>query len=327
MAYSGAIGGTVFSALKVVDTAFRRCRLPAQSITAEMQQYALDALYLLLSNQANLITPSWCIDKQILPFYQGQPVATLPVGTVEVLNVNFRQLQQVVGSIVTDATHYTNYVSGGASISTVGWTWGSTGIAVTFEVSDDAITWLEVGAAPAGAVAGSRVWYDITPALAYAYFRITALTTLNIVAVVMGNLPSEIPFGVLNRDTYTQQSNLIFQGQPTTYWFQRDLPLPQLNLWPAPNLASEYSGQLIVWRHRQIMDTQNLRQEVEVPARWLDAVCSGLAFKVAEETPQVDANLVPVLEQRWLAARQLAMDGDGDGSPIFIQPMINGYTR
>jgi hypothetical protein len=37
MAYSGNIGVKTFNALKVVDHAFRRCRLPAQAITSEMQ--------------------------------------------------------------------------------------------------------------------------------------------------------------------------------------------------------------------------------------------------------------------------------------------------
>ena len=37
MAYSGTVSETTFNALKVVDHAFRRCRLPAQAITGEMQ--------------------------------------------------------------------------------------------------------------------------------------------------------------------------------------------------------------------------------------------------------------------------------------------------
>jgi hypothetical protein len=87
MAVSGSISTTSFNANRVVDTAFRRCRLPAQAITSEMQQYALDALYLLLSEMANTRTPSWCIDKLILPMYENEPRVELPQGTVEVLAV------------------------------------------------------------------------------------------------------------------------------------------------------------------------------------------------------------------------------------------------
>ena len=100
MAYSDSISGTTFNALKVVDHAFRRCRLQAQAITAEMQDYALDSLYLMLSELANIKTPSWCIEKIILPMYENQQIVTLPLGTVEVLNLNYRTLQVVTGSTV-----------------------------------------------------------------------------------------------------------------------------------------------------------------------------------------------------------------------------------
>ena len=107
MAYSGNIGGATFNALKVVDHAFRRCRLPAQAISAEMQDYALDSLQMMLAELANIKTPSWCIERVVLPMYQNQPVVTLPVGTVEVLNLNYRTLQLLSGASVTTATSYT----------------------------------------------------------------------------------------------------------------------------------------------------------------------------------------------------------------------------
>ena len=51
------------------------------------------------------------------------------------------------------------------------------------------------------------------------------------------------------------------------------------------------------------------------------------AAKVASETPSVDMNLIPILDQKYLMARQMAFDGDNDGSPTFIQPNIGVYTR
>jgi hypothetical protein len=41
----------------------------------------------------------------------------------------------------------------------------------------------------------------------------------------------------------------------------------------------------------------------------------------------VDLNLIPILEQKYMASRQTAWDGDNDGSPIFIQPAIGAYTK
>ena len=325
MAYSGSISGTTFNALKVVDHAFRRCRLPAQSITAEMQEYALESLYVFLSELANIKTPSWCIEKLILPMYQNQPIVTLPVGTVEVLNLNYRVLQVVSGAVVTTSTSNTTYFTTQTVINTVGIKWSAAAVPVTFQVSNDGITWTTVGTSSVTASAGEITWTDISGALPYTYFRITSTQPLSYSVITLGNLPQEIPLGQLNRDSYVNQSNKVFPNRPSSYYFQRDLPEPVVNLWPAPFAASE-QAQLVLWRHRQIMDTENLQQEVEVPQRWLEAIIDGLAARVAAETPQVDPQIMAVREQKAAMSVQRAWDGDNDGSPIQINPGIGVYT-
>ena len=325
MAYSGNVSGTTFNALKVVDHAFRRCRLPAQAITAEMQSYALDSLYLMLSELANIKTPSWCIEKLILPMYENQPLVTLPAGTVEVLNLNYRTLQLLDGTTVATSTSYTYSFSSTTVVDTVGIEWSGAAVPVTFQVSTNGTTWTTVGTSSAVAAAGEITWADISGALPYLYFRITASNPLLYSAITIGNLPQEIPMGQLNRDSYVNQSNKVFPGRPSNYYFLRDLPEPVVYLWPAPFSAAE-QAQLILWRHRQIMDTENLQQEVEVPQRWLEAIVNGLAARMAAETPSIDMNLISILEQRSAVSMQRAWDGDNDGSPIQINPGIRAYT-
>lgn len=325
MAYSGTVSTTTFNALKVVDHAFRRCRLPAQAITAEMQTYALESLYLFLSELASIKTPSWCIEKLILPMYENQPIVTLPAGTVEVLNLNYRVIQTVTGSNVTTSTSYTVNFTSQTTVDTVGVEWSGASTPLTFQVSTNGTVWVTVGTFSDTASAGQITWTDISGALAYQYFRITSTSTFNYTAVTLGNMPQEIPLGQLNRDGYVNQSNKVFPGRPSSYYFQRDLPQPVVNLWPAPFSAAE-QAQLVLWRHRQIMDTANLRQDIEVPQRWLNAIVDGLAAKVAAETPSVDAQLMMMLEPKAGMSLQRAWDGDNDGSPIQINPGIGCYT-
>lgn len=326
MAYSGSVSGTTFNALKVVDHAFRRCRLPAQAITAEMHSYALDSLYLFLSDLANQKTPSWCIEKMILPMYENQPIIELPVGTVEILNLNYRVLQALEGTETISANEYKVEFEYQTTVSTVGVKWLSAAVPLTFQVSDDDVVWTTVGTSSATAVAGEITWVDIEAAKPYYFFRITSASTIDYDTITLGNLPQEIPLGQLNRDGYVNQSNKIFPGRPSNFYFQRDLPVPVVNLWPSPFQAAE-QAQLILWRHRHIMDTENLQQEVEVPQRWLEAIVNGLAARVAAETAAVDVNLVPVLEQRAMLSVQRAWDGDNDGSPLQINPGIGCYTK
>ena len=326
MAYSGEVSTTVFNAIKVVDHAFRRCRLPAQAITAEMQTYALESLYLLLSDLANIKTPSWCIVKVILPMYENQPIVTLPNGTVEVLNLNYRTLQPVTGSVVSASTSYTVNFTTQTTVDTVGVEWSGNAVPLTFQVSTNGSVWVTVGTSSETATAGEITWTDISGALAYQYFRITSTLPILYTAITMGNLPQEIPLGQLNRDSYVNQSNKVFPGRPSSYYFQRDLPQPVVNLWPAPFSSAE-QAQLILWRHRQIMDTQNLQQDVEIPQRWLNCIVDGLAAAVAGETAQVDMQLMAILAQKASVSLQRAWDGDNDGSPIQINPGIGVYTR
>jgi hypothetical protein len=327
MAFSGTVSTTVFNTNKVIDHAYRRCRVTAQRVTAELQGIATDALYLLLSELSSVKTPSWCIEKVILPFYEGQPNVTLPLGTVEVLNANYRYLQAVSGSnIVTATTYQVNFAST-TVVSTVGIEWSAVSAPLSFSVSNDGITWTVVDTVTPTAVAGEITWFDIFPALAYAYFKITATAgVLSYTTITLGNTPNEIPFGVLNRDSYVAQANQIFAGRPTTYWFQRDINRPVMHLWPAPNQAAELA-QLIVWRHRHIMDVGTLQQELEIPQRWYEAIVSKLASKLALETDAVDMNLIPLLDAKAEQALREAWDGDNDGSPTTITPNIGVYTR
>lgn len=326
MAFSGTVSATTFNALKVVDHAFRRCRIPAQAISGEMQSYALESLYLMLSEFANIKTPSWCIEKVLLPMYQNQQVVELPLGTVDVLNLNYRQIQQLTGTAVSEAAAYTVAFPSATTVAVFGIKWAGDAVPLTLQVSNDNAIWTTVGTLETTASAGEISWADISGPLPYLYFRVTATSPILRSAITLGNTPQEIPLGQLNRDSYVNQSNKIFPGRPSNYYFQRDLPQPIVNLWPAPANYAE-AAQLVLWRHRQIMDTENLRQDVEVPQRWLQAIVDGLAAKVAGETPSVDANLIPMLEQKAQVSLQRAWDGDNDGSPTQINPGIGCYTK
>jgi len=329
MAVSGSISSTVFNTRKVIDQAFRRCRLPAQVITAEMLSYAEDLLYLDLSELANVKAPSWCVEKQIYPLYQGQPTISLDTGTVEVLNANLRILQELTGVTVSLPNSYTVDFSAednSAQVCTVGVKWSSASVDLVFQVSDDNSTWVTVGTQATESASGEWSWVDISPALSHPYFRITSAGVISASEIYLGCSPQEIPMGVLNRDTFVAQSNKVFQGRPLTYWYQRNRVNPVLNLWPASDNASEHS-QLIVWRHRHIMDVGTLAQEIEVPQRWMEAIVSRLAAKVALETPSVDMSLIPLLDQKAAVAYTLALAGDNSGSPTYLQPTIGMYTK
>ena len=99
MAVSGTVSTTVFQTRKVIDHAFRRCRMQPQQISSELIDTALDNLYLLLSSLGSQGVPLWCIEKDILPLYLGQATATPPKGTMDILNANYRWLSRQNGPV------------------------------------------------------------------------------------------------------------------------------------------------------------------------------------------------------------------------------------
>lgn len=87
MTVSGIVSSNLFDVNRVIDAAYRRLRIPAQRITPEMQQIAIDNLNLLLSASGSRGFQLWTVDTALLPMTQGDPAAQTPGGTIDVLYV------------------------------------------------------------------------------------------------------------------------------------------------------------------------------------------------------------------------------------------------
>ena len=331
MATSGTVSTTQFTTRQVIDHAFRRCRLGAQQITSEMINVANDQLYLILSNLANRGVQLWCIEKLIMPLYEGNGAVTLPLGTVDVLNTNLRTLTEVTGTETTSSTTVTMVVSGGTTLTTVGILWSAAAVPFVIEQSVTGSTWTSVPTEESTTAptqtAGQWLWVDFNATTTNNYFRVRATSgTLSATDVYFGNTPTEIPIARLNRDDYTALPNKFFLGRPLQFWFDRQLNQPIMHLWPVPNAAAT-TQQIVLWRHRYIQDVGTMVQELDVPQRWFDAIVAMLASKLAEETPEVDMQLMPILEAKADKALAEAENEERDNSPIYWAPLISSYTR
>ena len=328
MAYSNTVSQTVFNTRKVIENSIRRCKLPAESITAEYVDIANDQLYLLLSDLANMGAPLWCIEKQIYPLYDGVGDITMTDGTVDILNSNFRWLQEVTGTNVDTSTTRTVTFTTDTFVANVGVYWTAAAVPIALERSDDNIIWTTIQTETPTATAGQWTWFDLDSSVAARYFRVRATSgTLSFSQIYLANTPTEIPLARMNRDDYTNLPNKAFQSnRPLQYWFDRQVNNPIMHMWPVPNEAATVC-QIVVWRQRYIMDVGTMTQDVEVPQRWLEAIVSGLAAKMALELTEVDVNLIPILDQKAAIALNIAQMEERDNSPMMIAPNISPYTR
>ena len=328
MAYSNTVSQTVFDTRKVMENAFRRCRVRPEMITAEYVSVANDQLYLLLSDLANMGAPLWCIEKQILPLYDGEGYITLDAKVVDILNSNLRQLQTVTGTNTTTATTHTIAFGGATFVTTVGVLWTAAAVPIALERSVDGIVWTTIQTETPTAVAGEWTWYDLESSVATPYFRVRATSgNLNFLEIYTGNTPTEIPLARLNRDDYTNLPNKSFQSnRPLQFWYDRLIPNPVMRLWPVPN-SGAITSQIVLWVQRYIMDVGTMTQQVEVPQRWYEAIVAMLASKLALEIAEVDTSLIPLLDQKANVALYTAQAEERDNSPMMMAPNIAVYTR
>jgi hypothetical protein len=328
MAFSNTVSQTNFNTRRVIDNAIRRCKLTAQQITAEHIDIANDQLYLFLSDLANQGAPLWCIEKQIYPLYDGVGDITMTDGTVDILNSNFRWLQPVTGVNTDTATARTVDFATDIFVANVGVLWSAAAVPIALERSDDGVIWDVIQTETPTATAGQWTWFDLDSSVAARYFRVRATSgTLGFSQIYLANTPTEIPLARMNRDDYTNLPNKVFQSnRPLQYWFDRQVNNPIMHMWPVPNLAATVC-QIVVWRQRYIMDVGTMTQDVEVPQRWLEAIVSGLAAKMALELVEVDVSLIPILDEKAAISLNIAQMEERDNSPMTIAPNISPYTR
>jgi hypothetical protein len=330
VAVSGTVSTTVFNTRKVIDHAYRRCRIPPEGISSEQISFALDSLYLILSMLANRGLQLWCIERYLMPLYQAQGLVTLPDGVVDILNTNLRTIAVVNATTINTitSTTYQTFFTEQTQVTTVGIEWSGASTSYALETSSDGVIWTTVATVDnPNASVGSVTWVDIQGSIANFYFRVRATAgTLNQEQVLLANMPNEIPMARLNRDDYVNLPNKTFEGRPLQFWCDRQLNNPVMYLWPVPS-AQFITAQVVVWVKRYIMDVGTMTQEIEVPQRWYDAIVYVLAARLAEETPSVDPQMIGILDQKAQRALLEVEGEERDDSPIYMTPNIAVYTR
>lgn len=357
MATSGTVGRTVFETRKIVDRAYRLARVPSQMVAGEMLQIALDELYLILSSVASTGVPLWCIEPEILPLYYGQTDVPTPVGTVSILQAAIREVTRLPGTAFSSAVSGSNVaelafdrdietdcvlagvdghigimLDNPQAVTNIGILPAATGVwNVVLEYSRDDISYTTFYSNTAfEAVDGQWQWMDFEKLPPATYWRLRAVggsTVLSVAELVFANNPSEILMGNVSKDDYFNLPNKTFQGKPLQYWQDRQMP-PVLKVWPAADLQSTFR-QIVIYRHRQIEDVGTLRQTIEMPPRWLNAVSLKLGVALARVTPESTLNQQQVIDLRNDAdkAWREAWMEERDPSPITLAPDISMYTR
>lgn len=357
MATSGTVGQTVFETRKVIDHAFRRCKIPPQGITPENIDTALDLLFLNLSSLASYGIPLWVIEKTILPIYRGERSVPLPVGSVDVLQMNIRNLNRTLGTNTSSEGVANNAFDGDLSTAcvqvtpagfiqvefatgspvqadTYGIFFNATGTwDITIQGSQDGVTFTDLYTnATLAAVAGDWFWVDLEQQIPWAFIRLqaNALTVLDVAEFFIGNTANEIPMPKISLDSYSNLPDKTFLSRPTEFWYDKQAAAQGgrqiVTVWPPPDTEFTFF-QYVLYIKRQIQDVGTMIQEIEVPQRWYEYVICDLARKVVREIPEADVSRIPILDSDYMNEGKNVWAGEDDGAPVLLQPRIGVYTR
>lgn len=329
MATSGTVSQTTIKVIDLIDHSVLRCGIEPAKITSQMLDIAKRNLYLYLSYLSNEGINLWTIEKTLYGLTPYKTIYDLPVGTIDVLNVNYRTISRPSGVEEILSSSVSTYFDSKTLITHVGVKFGTTQTRdLIWEYSDDDITYTTVYAPGSKTyTAGEWYLYDLViPNSAY-YFRVREAASLSIDVSdhIFGNTPTEIPMSRLNRDEYVSIPNKSSTSlYPTQFWYNRILTQPQLMIWPNP--TNTYI-QLVVWRHRQIQDVGDLTNEVEIPQRWYECVLANLSARNALDIPGVASDRILLLGKAAESAQQPPSNEERDKSPIYATPPIGAYTR
>jgi hypothetical protein len=141
--------------------------------------------------------------------------------------------------------------------------------------------------------------------------------TIDIIdAVVSDSSGTDTSDQIINRISiadYNQIPNKTSSGKPSQYMLDKQYT-PKIYLWQIPN-KSTYS--IVYWSINQLEDINLSNQYADVPYRWSDCICAGLASKLALKYA---ADKYQILDSVYERSFSLAASSDNDGVSLRIHP-------
>ena len=108
--------------------------------------------------------------------------------------------------------------------------------------------------------------------------------TLDVLSMVVRRSSTDTVLGRMALADYHVLPNKTTTGRPTNYFLDRQYD-PVVYLWPTPENSTDV---VEYWRVVQLDDATALAQDTDAPYRWTEAMCAGLAAKLAQKkAPQL----------------------------------------
>lgn len=326
----------------IIDDAYERIGVSRESITGDQTRSAQTSLNFLLQSLPNKGKNLWTIRPGILSLNAGQNSYTLPdyvidLKTVAVRTSN-RNLSGEAFSSSGDAENAFDDDSDTACTQdapdgNIGYTWeSSTSVAMVgvlshtiqdytlvFEYSLDGDEFETALTVPESTYGPSTTsWFVIPAPVNSISFRVreTGGSTLDISELYFNTNVSD---NVISSFSESEYNSIVLKnqtGKPSGYWVDRQI-VPILRLWRTPD--SLYKTLYFTY-WSAIEDAGSLVDNLEIPARFLDAICAGLAYKLSIKSSNVSPEKMAILLADYNTLFQEATEEDRERVPLRIYP-------
>lgn len=141
--------------------------------------------------------------------------------------------------------------------------------------------------------------------------------TIDIIdAVVRDSAGTDTSDQIINRVSiadYNQLPNKSSPGKPSQYMLDKQYT-PVAYFWQVPD-RDTYS--MVYWAIRQLEDVTASNQDADIPYRWNECICAGLASKISLKYANEKFQILNEMYERAFA---FAAASDNDGVSLRIQP-------
>lgn len=129
----------------------------------------------------------------------------------------------------------------------------------------------------------------------------------------------------LSVNDYAMIPNKQSAGLPTVYWFNRQIN-PEITVWQVPNPADAGNGPWLLQYYymSQVQDASGtIGQTPNIPYRFIDALCAGLAARLARKYAPMTVDALKMEAAEALLVAQL--EDENKNVPLWISPEIQRY--
>jgi len=140
--------------------------------------------------------------------------------------------------------------------------------------------------------------------------------TLDILSAVLRRDGSDIPMDRIALDDYSVIPSKTTQGRPVQYFYDAQY-VPQIYLWPVPENSTDT---IVYWGVDQIEDVTQSYQYADAPQRWHEALCAGLADKLAIKIPGLTVDRITILAAQAQSSFDKAAMNEGEKTSLRIIP-------